>query len=66
MPRPHAPFRPRDYVLNDPDTSFWDQPRPRQDFVQDIDADLREFNRVWGAGIVCGLIVAALIWWWQS
>lgn len=59
MPR-HTPFRPRDYVLDDRDTSFWDQPKPRTD--QDIDADLREFNFIWGAGIACGLIVALLLW----
>ncbi|SEI69192.1 hypothetical protein SAMN05518849_101574 [Sphingobium sp. AP50] len=62
----NAPFRPRDYAPADPQVDFWDDARPRADFVRDIDADLREFNIIWGAGIACGLIAVALIWWLQS
>lgn len=70
----NAPFRPskhgrRDYVLDDPDTAFWHRPAPRLTFIEDADADiaadLREFNRLWMAGTIAGLIVSALIWWWQ-
>ncbi|MAM40681.1 MAG: hypothetical protein CL949_19750 [Erythrobacter sp.] len=70
----NAPFRPskhgrRDYVLDDPDAAFWHQPAQSLSFIDDaqsdIDADLRELDRLWRAGTIAGLIVVALIWWWQ-
>lgn len=70
-----APFRPRDYAQDDPDVRFWDEPiwdapPPRAFFVDEvdaqIDADLRGVTRAMLLGFVCGIIGAALIWWWQS
>ncbi|WP_328277694.1 hypothetical protein [Sphingobium sp.] len=72
MPSPSrpAPFRPRDYVQDDPDVRFWDEPRQRMPFIEEadaqIDADLRGVTRSMLLGFVCGIVGAALIWWVQS
>lgn len=69
-PKPVIPFRHLDYAQDDPDVRFWDEPRPRLTFIEDadaqLDADLRGVTRAMLLGFVCGIVAAALIWWWQS
>lgn len=71
MPPPDKllPFRPRDYAMDDPDVRFWHEPRQRMPFIEEadaqIDADLRGVTRAMLLGFVCGIVVAALIWWVQ-
>ena len=58
----NAPFRPRDYSLGDPDQSFWDNPKPRITFVEDIEEELRgdRFGR-WFALAAIALVAATIL-----